>query len=344
MLALSFGLEGDEMRRREFITLAGGAAVARPLAARAQIKANVQHVGILDANTAGGYTDQYYWRAFRDQMHTLGYVEGTNVEFDARWANGNPAAIPGLTSELLRLPVRVIVALSTPIAQAAKSVTSEAPIVVPLMADPVGVGLVASLARPGGNVTGLSTTSAELSAKRLELLREIVPNLSRAAIIWAERNAAFALTVRHTEIAAQSLGVALRVVGVRAARDFEKAVAELAEEQVQGVIVAVPAGGSLSNTDLAQLTAILAQQRLPAIYAEKEYVHAGGLMSYGPDYPDLFRRAATYTDRILKGMRPADLPVEQPTKFELAINRKTASSLGLDVPRNLLAIADDIVE
>jgi putative ABC transport system substrate-binding protein len=277
-------------------------------------------------------------------MRTLGYVEGANVEFDARWANGNPAALPGLTSELLRLPVRVIVALATPVALAAKSVTSEVPIVVPLMADPVGVGLVASLARPGGNVTGLSTISAELSAKRLELLREIVPNLSDAAIIWLESNPFFALTVRHTQIASQSLGVALRVVGVRAARDFEKAVAELTATQVQGVIVAVPAGASFANADLAQLTAILAQQRLPAIYAEKEYVHAGGLVSYGPDYPDLFRRAATLTDKILKGMRPADLPVEQPTKFELAINRKTALALGLKVPPPLLAIADEMIE
>jgi putative ABC transport system substrate-binding protein len=276
-------------------------------------------------------------------MRTLGYVEGTNVMFDARWADGNSAALPGLTSELLRLPVRVIVALSAPVAQAARSVTSEVPIVVPLMADPVGVGLVASLAKPGGNVTGLSTISAELSAKRLELLREIVPNLSRAAIIWAERNPAFALTVRHTEVASQSLGVGLRVVGVRAVRDFEKAVAELAAEQVQGVIVAVPAG-SFSISDLAQLTAIAAQQRLPAIYAEKEYVHAGGLVSYGPDYPDLFRRAATYADKILRGMRSADLPVEQPTKFEFTINRKTALALGLDVPPTLLARADEVIE
>ena len=166
------------MKRRNFIALLGSMA-AWPLTAHAQITTDVQRVGILDGNAAGGYTDQHYWKAFRDQMHTLGYVEGTNVEFDARWANGNPAALPGLTSELLRLPVRVIVALSTPVAQAAKSVTSEVPIVVPLMADPVGVGLVASLARPGGNVTGLSTISAELSAKRLELLRNCAQPLAR---------------------------------------------------------------------------------------------------------------------------------------------------------------------
>src|SRR5215831_15439369 len=190
---------------------------------------------------------------------------------------------------------------------------------------------------------GRSTISAELSAKRLELLREIVPNLSRAAIIWAESNPPFALTVRHTQIASQSLGVALRVVGVHAARDFEKAAGELAAGQVQGVIVAVPAG-SFASTDLAQLTAILAHQRLPAIYAEKEYVHAGGLVSYGPDYPNLFRQAATYTDKILRGMQPADLPVEQPTKFESAINHKTALALGLNVPPPLLAIADEMIE
>ena len=166
----------------------------------------------------------------------------------------------------------------------------------------------------------------------------------RPAIIWAESNPPFALTVRHTQIASQSLGVALRVVGVRADRDFEKDVAELAAAQVQGVIVAVPAGGSFARVDLAQLTSILAHQRLPAIYAEKEYVHAGGLASYGPDYPNLFRRAAMYTDKILKGMQPADLPVEQPTKFELAINRKTALALALDVPPALLAIADEVIE
>jgi putative ABC transport system substrate-binding protein len=331
------------MRRREFIVFLGGAPVW-PLAARAQITTNVQRVGILDPNTAGGYTDQHYWQAFRDHMRTLGYIEGANVELDARWANGNTAALPGLTSELLRLPVRVIVALTTPTAQAAKSVTTDVPIVVPLMADPVGVGLVASLARPGGNVTGLSTISAELSAIRLELLREIVPNLSRAAIIWTESNPPFALTVRHTQVASQSVGVALRVVGVRAAGDFEKAVAELAAAQVQGVIVAVPAGGSFARADLAPLTAILAQHRLPAIYAEKEYVHAGGLVSYGPDYPDLFRRAATYTDKILKGVQPAELPVEQPTKLEFAINRKTALALGLDMPPPLLSLADEVIE
>ena len=332
------------MKRREFITfLSSVVALEWPLATRAQIMTNVQRVGIIDASTAGGYNDEHYWKAFRDQMRTFGYVEGTNVEFDARWADGNLAALPALTLELLRLPVRVIVTLSTPVAQAAKSVTNEVPIVVPLMADPVGVGLVASLARPDGNVTGLSTISAELSAKRLELLREIVPNLSRAAIIWAELNPAFALTVQHTETAAQSLGVSLRVVGVRTARDFEKAVAEVVAEQVQGVIVAVPAG-SFSSGDLVQIATMMAQQRLPATYAEKEYVQAGGLLSYGPDYPDLFRRAATYTDKILKGARPADLPVEQPTKFELAVNRNTARALGVEVPPTLLATADEVIE
>jgi putative ABC transport system substrate-binding protein len=332
------------VNKREFITLLGGTAAAWPFAARAQIATNIRHVGILDASTAGGYNDQHYWSAFREQMRMLGYIDGKNVVFDVRWANDDLARLPGLTAELVGLPVSVIVALSTPVAQAAKSVTTQVPIVVPLMADPVGVGLVASLARPGGNVTGLSTISAELSAKRLELLREIVPTLSRAAIVWADLNPAFALTVRQTEIAAQSLGVSLQVVGVRAAGGFEKAVRAVIAERVQGLIVAVGAGGSFLGADLAEITATLARQQLPAAYAEKEYVQAGGLVSYGPNYIDLFRRAATYTDKILKGARPADLPVEQPTKFELAVNLKTAKALGLEIPPTLLARADEVIE
>jgi putative ABC transport system substrate-binding protein len=331
------------MKRREFITLLGGAA-AWPLAARAQISTNIRHVGILDASAAGGYYDQHYWSAFREQMRTLGYIDGKNVVFDVRWANGDLSRLPALTSELARLPVSVIVALSTPVAQAAKSVTTKVPIVAPLMADPVGVGLVASLSRPGGNVTGLSTISAELSAKRLELLREIVPSLSRAAIVWADLNPAFLLTVQQSKIAAQSLGVSLQVVGVHAAGGFEKAVRAVVAERVQGLIVAVGAGGSFLGSDLTETTAILARRQLPAAYAEKEFVQAGGLVSYGPNYIDLFRRAATYTDKILKGAQPADLPVEQPTKFELAINLKTAKALGLDIPATLLVRADEVIE
>ena len=331
------------MRRREFITLVGGAA-GWPLAARAQTTTKVQRVGILDGGAAGGYADQHYWSAFREQMRALGYIDGKNVVFDVRRADGDLARLPGLMAGLVNLPVSVIVALSTPLAQAARSVTAQVPIVVVAMADPVGIGLAASLARPGGNVTGLSTLSAELSAKRLELLREIVPTLSRAAIIWADQNPAFALTVRQTEIAARSLGVSLHVVGVRAAGGFEKAVAAVVAERVQGLIVAVPVGGSFSGTDLAEITAILARQQLPTAYAEKEYVRAGGLVSYGPEYIDLFRRAATYTDKVLKGARPADLPVEQPTKFELVVNLKTAKALGLEVPLTLIARADEVIE
>ena len=334
--------EGSPMWRREFITLVGGAA-GWPLAARAQTTTKVQRVGILDGGAAGGYADQHYWSAFREQMRALGYIDGKNVVFDVRRADGDLARLPGLMAGLVNLPVSVIVALSTPLAQAARSVTTQVPIVVVAMADPVGIGLAASLARPGGNVTGLSTLSAELSAKRLELLREIVPTLSRAAIIWADQNPAFALTVRQTEIAARSLGVSLHVVGVRAAGGFEKAVAAVVAERVQGLIVAVPVGGSFSGTDLAEITAILARQQLPTAYAEKEYVRAGGLVSYGPEYIDLFRRAATYTDKVLKGVRPADLPVEQPTKFELVVNLKTAKALGLEVPPTLLARADEVI-
>jgi putative ABC transport system substrate-binding protein len=212
------------------------------------------------------------------------------------------------------------------------------------MADPVGIGLVASLARPGGNITGLSTISAELSAKRLELLREMVPDLSRAAIIWEDSNPAFALTVKHSEAAAQVLGVSLKSIGVKAAGGFENAMGEVVTTHAQALIVAVPDRAVPGGTELTAITGAVARRKIPAVYAETSYVEGGGLLSYGPDYVDLFRRAATYADKILKGARPADLPVEQPTKFELAVNLKTAKALGLEIPPTLLARADEVIE
>jgi putative ABC transport system substrate-binding protein len=336
-------MQFHRLKRREFMTLLGS-ATAWPLASRPGTAETVRRVGILDPRAAGGYSDQHYWSAFREQMRALGYTQGSTVAFDFRWANGDVARLAPLTAELVSRRVSIIVALATPAAQAAKRVTTEVPIVVPLMADPVGVGLVASLARPGGNVTGLSTISAELSAKRLELLRELVRGLSRAAIVWADENPAFALAAQQAEVAAQLLGVALQVVGLSAAGGAERAVAAVVGEQAQGLVVAVPAGGSFSGGDPVEMAAIVARQRLPAVYAEKEYVQAGGLISYGPDYVDLFRRAAVYADKILKGARPADLPVEQPTKFELAINLRAARALGIDVSPTLIARADEVIE
>lgn len=333
------------MRRRDLAVLIGGAAAACALnmrAARAQ-GGPLKRVGIIDMNAPGEYTERHYWSAFRDQMASLGYAEGNNVRFDVRWAHNDPARIPALVEELVRIPVDVIVAQSTPAASAAKSVTSRMPIVVPLMADPVGVGFAASLARPGGNITGLSTISAELSAKRLEIVRDIIPSLSRAAILWDDHNRAFALAVQHTQAAARAIGVTLKVVGLHAIGGFDKALEAIAADQAQGLIVAVPAGATFGG-DLAKLAGMVATHRLAAAYAEQEYVDAGGLASYGPDYADLFRRAATYTDKILKGASPADLPIEEPLKFKLALNLKTAKALSLTIPPTLIARADTVIE
>ncbi len=331
------------MTRREFIELFGGALMAWPLPASAQTP-TIARVGILDPGAVGSYSDTFYWSAFRKQMHALGYVEGHTIAFENRWANDDLAHLPALTNELVNLHVNVILARSTPTALAARSVTSKIPIVVPLMADPVGIGLVSSLARPGGNVTGLSTISAELSAKRLELLRDIVPNLSRAAILWDDTNPAFALSVRHTEAAATALGLSLQVIAARAAGSIDNVLAALAKERAQGLIVAIPIGSSQFGGDFAQFTAAIARQKMPAVYAEKEYVKAGGLASYGPDYVDLFRRAAIYTDKILKGAAPADLPVEEPVKFETVVNLKVAKELGIAISSMLLVRADEVIE
>lgn len=333
-----------DMKRRDFISLCGGVAFWWSRPARAQRANNVVRIGILDPAAAGTYADIHYWSAFRDQMRALGQIDGANVVYEDRWANGNFARLPALTRELVDLGVRVILARSTPAGLAARTVTSKIPIVVPLMADPVGIGLVSSLARPGGNVTGLSTISAELSVKRLELLRDFVPQLSRVAILWDETNPAFGLTVQHTEAAARAVGLSLEVVAAKEASSLSNVFAALNRERVQGLIVAIPLGTPLFGGDFARLVALAAQIKLPAVYAEKEYVTAGGLASYGPVYVDLFRRAAVYTDKILKGAVPADLPVEEPTKFETVINLKTAKTLGIEVPPLALVRADEVVE
>lgn len=303
-------------------------------------------VGILDRTAPGQYNEQHYWSAFREEMRALGYIEGKNVLFDVRWGNHDLRRLPSLTSELVNIPVDLIVALSTPVALAARSVTSNIPIIVPLMVDPVGVGLVTSLARPGGNVTGLSTISAVLSAKRLELLREFVPTLRRAAVLWDDSNPSFRLAMQQTEAVARSLGISIDVVGLHAAGSFENAIAIVAGSGAQGLILAVGAGASLlsGNGDIERVTATLERLRLPTIYFEKEHVLLGGLASYGASNIDLLRRAATYADQILRGMKPADLPVQEPTKFEFLINLKTAKAISLTIPATLVAMADELIE
>ena len=313
--------------------------------ALAQGRSPPPHVGILDPGDAGSYSDNTYWRAFREAMQALGYTDETRVVYDERWAEGDAARLAERAAELVKLRVSAIVVTSTTAALAARSVTSEIPIVAPLMADPVGAGLVASLSRPGGNVTGLSTLSAELSAKRLEILKEVVPALSRVAVLWEDGNPAFAIAVSETQAAAQMLGITTAVHGIRAAGGVERALRAIEEDRVDGVIIAVPAGGGGSTArDPRALAAGIARLRLPATFAERAYADAGGLLSYGPNYPDLFRRAATYVDKIIKGAKPGDLPVEEPTRFQLIVNLATAKALGLTIPESVLARADEVIE
>jgi putative tryptophan/tyrosine transport system substrate-binding protein len=332
------------MKRREFIAIICGAIVGGPTTSRGQPAGRVPHVDILAPGWAGSFADTEYWSAFRTEMEGLGYRDGATVALDYRWAQGDARRLPGLAEELINIPVQVIVAGSTPCIIAAKSVSSAVPIVSPLMADPLGSGFAESLARPGGNVTGLTTLSSYLSAKRLQLLKDTVPSLTRAGMVWDRNIQSFALTVEQSEAGARTLGLSLEVRGVKTEEDLEAALADMERARVQAVIFAVPAGAVIGKGDPARLVAAAALHRMPAIYAEAELVRAGGLLSYGPSYPDLFRRVAHYTDKILKGAQPSDLPVEQPTKFELVINLKTAEALGLTVPPLLLAEAEEVIE
>jgi putative ABC transport system substrate-binding protein len=275
--------------------------------------------------------------SFRRGLHDLGYLDGRNVGIEYRWAEGRQDRYPELAAELVRLQPDVIVTWGTPAATAAKRATQTIPIVMAAAADPVGSGLVASLARPGGNVTGLSAHNAELEGKRLQLLQEVVPGLARAAVL-SRRRARFMPELRGS---AQRLGVQLQPVEVSNVDDLNAAFARMTKERADALIVLPDTVAVLWRTQIANLAA---KHRLPAMYLHTEHVHAGGLMAYGPDYHDLFRRAATYVDKILKGARPADLPVEQAVKFELVINVKTARALGLTIPPSLLLRADQIIE
>ena len=333
--------------RRQFISALGGATVAWPLnvsLVAAASDAEIPHVGILDPQSKGGIQDRQYWSAFREGMHALGYDDGKTVIFDDRWADYDYRRLPALASELVKLRVRVIVAASTPAIIAARSVTSQVPIVSPLMADPVGSGFAQSLARPGGNITGLSAMSAELSAKRLEQLKELVPSLSRVGMLWDQNIQSFALSVHQTEAAARTLGLSLEVHGLYSPDDYNAAFNAMAASRVEGLIIAAGPDTKMTGGDPARLTTAIASLRLPATYSAGEFVASGGLMSYGPNYPGLFRRAAYYVDKILRGANPAEFPVEEPTVFDLTINLKTAKALGLTVPQSLRAIAAEVIE
>jgi len=317
-----------------------GTLLAAPLAAEAQQAGKVHRIGYL---TGGLSTDRpHLIEAFRQGLRELGWVEGQNIIIEYRYAEGRFDRLPDLAAELVRLKVDIIVAVATPASAAAKNATGTIPIVGISLGDPVGTGLIASLARPGGNVTGVSySVGVETIGKGLELLNEIVPNVRQVAILSNPGNPLHAPAVRDVKVAARSLGVQLQLLEARGPTEFDGAFAAMAKERVGGLFVVAD---TMFNLHRARLVELAAKSRLPAAYGTRDAVEAGGLMSYGPSLPDLFRRGATYVDKILRGAKPADLPVEQPTKFELVINLKTAKALGLTIPPSLLARADEVIE
>ena len=328
------------MKRREFIALVGG-AIACPMGVRAQQPSGkVPRIGYLGATSPSDRPPLL--DAFRQRLRELGWVEGQNIVIDYRYAEGRVDRLPDLAAELVQLKVDVIVSLGTQGVTAAKNATETIPIVMIYVRDPVGTGLIASLARPGGNVTGVSGyTGLEIVAKQLELLKETVPKVRRVAILSNPDNAYHQLAIREVNVAARSLGVQLQLLEARGPNEFDGAFAAMAKERVGALLVLSDGIFSSHRTRLADLAA---RSRLPAAYGVRESVEAGGLMSYGPSFLDTYRRSAAYVDKILKGAKPADLPVEQPTKFELVINLKAAKAIGLEVPPLLIARADELIE
>jgi putative ABC transport system substrate-binding protein len=308
-----------------------------PLPAEVQQTARIWRIGYLSPLTGPSSFEE----AFRLGLRDLGYVEGKNLSVEYRWAGGTFERLPDLAAELVRLEVDLIVARGTPSVRAAKGATTTIPIVMPISNDAVGDGLVASLARPGGNVTGLTLMATELSGKRLELLKEAFPRIVRVAVLYDPDLTAHARELRETEVAAERLRVALQPVRIEASGDVERAFASMSRVHAEALITF---GASITSGQLEPIVKHAARNRLPAIYAFRDFVDGGGLMSYGPSLQDSFRRAAAYVDKILKGAKPADLPVEQPAKFELVINLKTAKALGLTIPASLLLRADHVIQ
>ena len=321
------------MKRREFITLLGGSVALWPLTAHAQ---KVFKIGLLDTGLGANFAVP-----FVGKLVELGYVEGKNVVIERRSAEGNAELLAGLAADLVRQQVDVIVTAGTPAGFAAKKATSTIPIVLGANSDPVGVGLVASLARPGGNTTGNSLMAPDLSAKRLEILHTLAPEISRIAILWDSSNPGMAERVRETKIAADQSHVLLHTVGPRNLNELDTAFADLLNARPDALLVTAEA---FTRQHLVRILDFANNNKIPAMFEDSSYVAAGGLVSYGPDYQDVFRKAAVFVDKILKGAKPADLPIEQPTKFELAINLKTAKAIGLSIPPTLLTTADKVIE
>ena len=327
------------MDRRAF--LAGAAALlAAPLAGEAQQAPKIARIGYLSPSTPAAAAQNL--TAFRQEVRELGHVEGKTFVLELRYAEARAERLPDLARELVSLKVDVIITATDVAIAAVKRETQTIPIVMANSSDPVGAGFVASLARPGGNVTGLGMISLDLTGKRLELLKESVPRLSRVAFLWNPGVRGDTLQYKEAEGVARALGLSLQSVEVVRAEDLDRAFSLIRDQRGQALTVAGPSPVTFSNR--ARIATLAQRNRLPSIYGGREFVDAGGLMSYGPSDRDLFRRAATYVDKILKGANPAELPVELPTKFELVINLKTAKALGLTIPQSVLLRADQVIE
>ena len=331
----------DRLKRRDFITLLGGAAAAWPLAGRAQQGERVRRIGVLQNTAADDPEGQSRVAAFLQPLQELGWTDGHNVRIDTRWAAGDADRHRRYAAELVALAPDVILASGSPALMSLQQLTRTVPIVFVNIVDTVGAGFVESLARPGGNATGFVLYEYGMSAKWLELLKEIVPPLKLAAVLRDPAIASGAGQYAVIQAAAPSLGVELRAVGVRDAGEIERAITAFARSSNGGLIVT---GSPLTLVHRDLIITLAARHRLPAVYPFRYFATSGGLIAYGPNATDPYRRAASYIDRILKGEKPADLPVQAPTKYELVINLKTARTLGLQVPDRLLALADEVIE
>ena len=333
-------IETDKDMKKKLTVLALGAMLfALCSVSEAQQPAKIPRIGYLQVTASSAVAART--EAFRQGLRELGYVEGKNIVIEWRFAEGKADRLPALAAELVRLKVEVIVTSGPTVTRSAKEATVTIPIVMAFDNDPVGNGFVASLARPGGNITGLSTLAPEISGKQLELLKEIVPKLSRVAVLGTSTNPGNAQALKEIELAARAFRVQLQYLDVRGAKDIETAFRAASKGRADAVLVLA---GPVLVTHRKQVVDLAVKNRLPAMYYRREFVEDGGLMSYGVNFTDLDRRAATYVDKILKGAKPADLPVEQPTKFELVINLKAAKQIGLTIPPNVLARADKVIK
>jgi ABC-type uncharacterized transport system substrate-binding protein len=331
------------VRRRDFLTILGVAA-AWPRLLRAQQAGKIPRIGLLVSGSLEKADVRFPFDIVRKAFAELGYVEGQNIVFEQRGTNGTIEELPAVASELVGLKVDVIFAMATPAGRAAQRATSTIPIVVGSMGDPVQDGLVASLSHPGGNLTGTTFLGPELVPKRLALLKELLPAVSKIAVLWhpgAFSEQTTSGMLKQVSDMAGGLGLRLQLIEVRSSEEFERAFANMAKERVDALF---PLPSPMLYQERKRLVDLAAQYRLPAVYNAREFVDVGGLISYGASVPELNRRAAAYVDKILKGAKPSNLPVEQPTKFDLAVNRKTAKSLGIDVPSSLLATADEVID